>query len=446
MQKGVVVSPRSHRSLPPEQKEERRRVTRISSRGRVIIALLFVLGMINFGDKAVLGLSAVPIMKELQVSPAQYGLVSGSFFWAFGVSSLVVTAWSDRIGTKTVLALLAMAWALVQMATWFVFTFPVLLLTRVVLGAGEGPSYGTSVAAAALWLPAEQRTFGLAIISLGSWLGPAVLTPPLALLIATTTWRFAFVLLGGMGVLWVVLWLLVGRERPEASSASQDKAPVEARKMRWLYILRLICTPTLLFSIVAAFGFYWANALYLNWNPIYLATVHHLGPGDPLYIAGLTLPYLAGGISLVASGAFADFLFRRTGSYRRAYVYSIAAVFGLNALCLYAAVNASSSGAVLFLTLAPIVAGIPMVSTIITAVTPVAYRGAVLGIVVAVSSVSGIIASLVTGLIIQATGEHAASGFQNAYLLASVLLLLIGGAFLVWVRPDGKTSDSERVM
>src|SRR6266702_4889481 len=123
----------SQASLPHQPQEERQNPTRtrISPFGWVMIILLLVLGAINFADKAVLGLAAVPIIKELHLSPAQYGLVSGSLFWLFLLSSVLVTAWSDRIGTKTVLALLATSWAIVQVATVFVFSFPALLITRI---------------------------------------------------------------------------------------------------------------------------------------------------------------------------------------------------------------------------------------------------------------------------------------------------------------------------
>ena len=157
--------------------------TRISPYGWVMIMLLLILGAINFADKAVLGLAAVPIIKELHMSPAQYGLVSGSLFWLFALSSVLVTGWSDRIGTKKVLALLATTWAIVQITTVFVFSFPALLLTRVVLGAGEGPSFGTSVSAATPWLPTDRLSFGLAIVTFGSAIVPAVFAPTLTFLI-----------------------------------------------------------------------------------------------------------------------------------------------------------------------------------------------------------------------------------------------------------------------
>jgi MFS transporter, ACS family, hexuronate transporter len=146
---------------------------------------------------------------------------------------------------------------------------------------------------------------------------------------------------------------------------------------------------------------------------------------------------LLGGIGLIAFGALADRVFRRTGSHRRAYVYLVTALLLVSALCLYLTVNDPSAlGAVIWFTLAPIGAAIPMVSTIITAVTPLAQRGAVLGLVVAISTLPGIIAPSVTGLLIQAAGKNVASGFHHAYLLASLLLLIVGVVFLAFARPD----------
>jgi ACS family hexuronate transporter-like MFS transporter len=402
-----------------------------------MIFMLLALGVINFADKAVLGLAAVPIIKELHLSPAQYGLVSGSLFLLYALSSVLVTGWSDRIGTKRVLALLATSWAIVQVATVFVFSFLALLITRIMLGAGEGPSYGTSVSAATPWLPADRRTFGLAIVTFGSAIGPAIFAPPLTFLIVVVGWRSAFALLGGIGFLWVIIWLLVGREHPETKRMLVDETQEKHPRSRWADIRPVLFSRTVLFSTLAAFASYWAIALYLSWNPVYLVTVRHLRLSDPLYFVGITLPYVVGGIAMLGFGAFADRVFRRTGSHRRSYVYTVTALLIVSALCLYLAVSVPSTlGSVIFFTLALIGVTIPILSSIIAAVAPAAHRGAVLGSYVAIATLPGLIAPLVTGLIIQAAGRNVASGFYHAYLLASLLLLIGGIAFLAFTRPD----------
>jgi ACS family hexuronate transporter-like MFS transporter len=363
--------------------------------------------------------------------------VSGSLFWLFALSSILVTAWSDRIGTKKVLALLATSWAIVQFVTLFVFSFPALLLTRVILGAGEGPSYGTSVSAATPWLPADRRAFGLAVVTFGSAVGPAVFAPLLTFLIVVVGWRSAFALLGGIGLLWVILWLLVGREPLETRLKPVHETRAEHSRTHWSQLIPVMFSRTVFFSTLAAFASYWATALYLSWNPVYLVSVRHLKLSDPLYLAGITLPYVVGGIALIACGAFADGVFRRTGSHRRSYVYPVTALLMVSALCMFLAVSVPSAlGSIIFFTLALTGVTVPILSTIITTVAPAAHRGAVLGSVVAVSTLPGIIAPLVTGLIIQAAGNNVASGFHNAYLLASLLLLIGGIAFLAFARPD----------
>ena len=146
---------------------------------------------------------------------------------------------------------------------------------------------------------------------------------------------------------------------------------------------------------------------------------------------------MIGGIALLGFGAFADRVFRKTGSHRRSYVYTVTALLIVSAVCLYLSVSVPSAlSSVIFFTLALIGVSIPILSTIITIVTPTAHRGAILGTFVAVSTLPGLIAPLVTGLIIQAAGRDVASGFYHAYLLASLLLLISGIAFLAFTRPD----------
>src|SRR5436190_2378329 len=86
---GTFMSNTSPKSQPQKQKQTR---TRITPSGWVMILLLLALGAINYADKAVLGLAAVPIIKDLHLSPTQYGLVSGSLFWLYALSSLLVRA------------------------------------------------------------------------------------------------------------------------------------------------------------------------------------------------------------------------------------------------------------------------------------------------------------------------------------------------------------------
>ena len=126
------------------------------------LALLVVAGTINFADKAIIGLAAVPIIAAFHLNPSQWGLVGSAFFFLFSISSVAMPFWASRVGTKKVLGILALIWASVQFLTIVPFTsFVYLLGTRVVLGASEGPFYGLTVHLATVWTRSKRRSFRL---------------------------------------------------------------------------------------------------------------------------------------------------------------------------------------------------------------------------------------------------------------------------------------------
>ena len=68
----------------------------------IVVALLFIFMVINFADKAVIGIAAVPIMQELELGPRQFGLVGSSFFLLFAVSSVATGFLVNRVQTRWV--------------------------------------------------------------------------------------------------------------------------------------------------------------------------------------------------------------------------------------------------------------------------------------------------------------------------------------------------------
>jgi MFS family permease len=69
-------------------------------RARIVVVLLFIFMVINFADKAVIGIAAVPIMQELELGPCQFGLVGSSFFLLFAVSSVATGLLVNRVQTR----------------------------------------------------------------------------------------------------------------------------------------------------------------------------------------------------------------------------------------------------------------------------------------------------------------------------------------------------------
>ena len=116
-------------------------------------------------------------------------------------------------------------WCAVQFSTLFVSSFTFLLITRIILGAGEGPSYSLAMTAASKWLPKEKRGLGLSIVSIGSPVGVAISAPILMNLMANYGWRSAFIATGVIGVIWIAVWLWIVKEKAnsEEESSMQKK-------------------------------------------------------------------------------------------------------------------------------------------------------------------------------------------------------------------------------
>lgn len=104
----------------------------------VSVSLLFLM-MLSWADKAVLGLAAVPIMKDLHITPEMFGLVSSAMFFTFGVAQLAAAPLANKVQSRWILLVICVLWSLAQAPVLVFSTLPALWVSRLLLGAGEGP-------------------------------------------------------------------------------------------------------------------------------------------------------------------------------------------------------------------------------------------------------------------------------------------------------------------
>src|SRR3954451_18486760 len=194
-----------------------------------ITFLLFLFMLVNFADKIVVGLAAVPIMTGLKLESDQFGLLGSSFFLLFSISAIVVGFIVNSIPTRWVLLALATIWALAQFPMVGTVGFTTLVICRVILGAGEGPAFSVAAHAVYKWFPDEKRTLPTAILSQGSAFGVILAVPALNWVIVNYSWHYAFGALGVVGLMWAVAWLIFGEEGPlvqtAAAAASEPRIP-----------------------------------------------------------------------------------------------------------------------------------------------------------------------------------------------------------------------------
>jgi MFS transporter, ACS family, hexuronate transporter len=398
----------------------------------LILFAIFVLAVINFADKTVTGLAAIPIMEDLNLDYEQWGLVGSSFFWLFSIAGMVGAGLSDRIGTGKMLMIMAIIWTFAQSMIFFVASLPLLILTRVMLGAGEGPFFATAVSHLSKWFPPESRGFALSILNLGNTIGKAVSVPILVLLIATLGWRETFVILGVISFIFVLFWLWLGRLKPPLPV---DEVETVREKINWRETFKILRSPTFVFATLLTFIGYAIITFSLVFNPAYLIEIKHVSAETMGYMKAI-----GGGVGALLSvilSIISDRIYKKTKSVRKARVL-LPAFCVSTAGILYFFYTLTTS--VPFMTIALVLenAFILLLFTlcpqVVNSLQP-KRKGLMSGIMMGVATSSGVFGSIIFGKVIEAAGENSAFGFNINMQVLSVLLVVAAALFAIFAKP-----------
>jgi ACS family hexuronate transporter-like MFS transporter len=190
--------------------------------------LLLLATMLNYMDRQTLSLTVNDIYEEFGKSPSRYGLTESAFAVAFALGALLVGWMADRWNIYWVYPAAVLVWSAAGFVTGFARGWVGLMACRFLLGLAEAGHWPCSLRTTQHLLPPDQRGMGNGILQSGAAIG-AVVTPfvVLALVTGPGEWRYPFWVVGGLGVTWVVLWLLWVRpsDLPTPRSAASHAAP-----------------------------------------------------------------------------------------------------------------------------------------------------------------------------------------------------------------------------
>lgn len=412
--------------------------SKISKNAWVTIFFLFTLSIINVADKSIIGLVSVPIMKDLNLSPTQWGIVGSSFFWLFSISALTIGILSDKIGTKKVITSISSVWAVVQFATVFAVNLPYLVVTRIILGAGEGPTYGLSMSMAAKSVPKEKMGTAMTLVSVGNTVGAAIAAPILIFFISRFSWHAAFLFMGIIGLIWTISWIFLVKN----DATEQKEVAKSTTKSNWKEVLPLLLSKNFILISLCTFASYWFFSIELSWLPNYFSQVRHLD-GTILQVA-IMAPWVITTISQLTFSTLSDKLFAKTQNLVKSRIFIAAPLVILAAACyVFATLVDNTAWMIIFFCLAISFRSIMMVlgPAIISTMFNKEHYGKAQGSFTAIYYLAGILAPLITGIIIQnATSLEA--GFHQAFYLAAGLLAITGIIFGIFSRPKvAKTTN-----
>jgi MFS family permease len=403
----------------------------------IVVGMMFFFMLINFADKAVIGITAVHIMDDLKLTNTEFGKLNSAFFLLFSLSAVLVGFLVNHVKTKWVLAIAALIWALTQLPMIGTVSFSALLISRIVLGAGEGPAYPVALHAVYKWFENGRRTVPTSLVSIGAAVGTGVTAPAITWIMINYSWHAAFGALALVGFIWVSVWLFIGEEGP----LSEPVTDAGGAGLPWVPYWRLLTCRSAIGVLIAGFCAYWALTLAVVWLPAYLNKGAGFDPKEVGWI--LTLPSLTQILLSPGMGALSQSLLARGYSSRNARGLlggACVALAGIAMICLPLAASgplqivlvmvAFASGSVIY-TLGPALIG---------EISPVGQRGAMLGMSNAFYTLAGFLAPTIMGVIVD-VGANPKAGFGTGFEFAG--LLIVAGGLVAMLLIDPK-ADLER--
>ncbi|MFJ7832471.1 MFS transporter [Peribacillus sp. NPDC097197] len=410
-----------------------------------VLSLLFLGAVINFADKSIIGLAAVPIMKEFDLSYAEWGLVGSSYYWLYPVTGIFGAAWADKLGAKKVLGFIMLTWTVLQFGVLAIAALPLLIIYRILLGAFEGPYSPIAYSHADKWFPPKQRGLANSVVVGGGTVGAMIVAPLLVSMITIFGWKVAFASLGVASLIWFFLFQFLTKENPvEVYEKVQKKKKEKMEKFKLKDFLVLLASPTALFTTLAYFSTYILVVWFSVWLPIYLVEVVNMTPGQmgtSIAIIGVISVCIYMGVSMLS-----DYLFKKNQNWRSSRVLVVAGAMIMGSLFLSSIMVFQNPIWVIFamcLAKGLTYSILPIGPTIM--INEMRERGGLMtSILTSSGNLAGIVAPLLTGYIISLAAGNKILGYNLSILFMAALVLVFGLLFAMFVKPT-KSKDGQEI-
>jgi ACS family hexuronate transporter-like MFS transporter len=405
--------------------------------------LVIFLYIVNYADKAVLGIIAQPLARELDFTASQIGLVGSLFYLAFTIGGFLAGPLNRYLTLKWALLVVALIWSVVMLPLVLAASFAVLVASRMLLGLSEGPATALMHTAAYSWHPPAKRGLVTALLGSSASVAKIVIAPILAFVTIEYGWRVAILVLSGLGALWAVCWLIGWTEGPHiaktveaedsvSAPATGDASPTQPSvPWRRIFLSRTFVTCALL-----AMALYALTTVVLTWLPSYF----ELGLGYTALQAGslFALPSVVALVTMIASGAITDRLIQRgVGSRVARIVIASAGVLVCGAVLVTLPLIEVPVVAVVVLSLGygSALIALPLIHSAVSELCPPQQTAGTMGMYLALMGIGGLIAPYATGVVV----EHAATaadGYALAFQGVGIFVAIGGILILLFANPE----------
>lgn len=298
-----------------------------------VVSLVAIAAVINYIDRQTLAVLWPTISADLYPDKSIderneiYGLISTIFILAYAFGQAIFGKIFDWVGTRIGFALSIGFWSLATIFHAFAKGLLSFSILRVVLGIAEAGNWPGAAKGNAEWFPAKQRALAQGIFNAGASLGGLVSIPIIGYLALVMSWQMIFIVVGLIGILWLVPWLVLVKAPPEkhpwiteqereyilsgqlTSVPSDEQTTTDAYNPTTKELLSRKESWGVMIASAAIDPIWW---LFIVWIPIYLSTSFGMDVGEIAQFGWI--PFVGAIIGALFGGFVSQSLMKREWS------------------------------------------------------------------------------------------------------------------------------------
>lgn len=248
-----------------------------------VIMLICLATVINYIDRTAFGVMWPEMGKDLGLDESDYAVMLNIFMATYALGKFLSGKLYDEIGTRLGFVVSIVVWSVSSVLHAFAGGLASLTIVRAFLGLGEAGNWPGAVKSNGEWFPIKQRAIAQGIFNAGASLGSVIAPVLIAYLYGHFGWRTTFIIIGAIGLLWVIPWLFVNKAKPEVHPwiTDEEKALIlkdkittteeeSGKKQKGLSVVKILSHKES-WGVLAARIFiepiWW---LFVGWMPLYL--------------------------------------------------------------------------------------------------------------------------------------------------------------------------------
>jgi ACS family hexuronate transporter-like MFS transporter len=247
-----------------------------------VIALVCLATIINYIDRSALGIMWPAMSEDLGLTKGDYAWIINIFTITYAAGKFISGKLYDKVGTKIGFVLSIFFWSLASVLHFFAKGAASLGIFRGLLGVAEAGNWPGAVKNNAEWFPIKERGLAQGIFNSGAAIGSIVAAPIVSSLFESFDWKWTFVIIGIVGFLWIIPWLIINKRKPNEHPwitdderdyilSDNEKNSQNNEDEKSLSVAKILSFKESWGAISARFFIEPIWWLFVFWMPIYLA-------------------------------------------------------------------------------------------------------------------------------------------------------------------------------